>query len=871
MLLVGLLSLALSSAGGLLSMALIQRNSEAALTYQMEQTLQGMVIGRAHGVDSELEKFASCVRTLANFLHNLYVNPNAVEGREVLPPRMENANINAMQRSLNSRKLSIEDVREEMLLLSGTEEMWDSILTENKGIITTIYLGTENGLMLSYDAQSQLGIPEAGESENYYNFLSSMWYRRAKGTNAVCFTEIYQDGYGRGLTITCAAPFYDAEDKFAGVVAMDILISDLYHAILELDMGNGAYAFLVDRRGYIIGPSGNNEQDNNRSLYYYYYEQNGGGDSKGIVAGILMGKTGVSLSPGGIYYAYTPIASTKWKYCICVTEANILAPVHSMKRNIIMMMLLFLAAGIWILALIAKGSSTLSERLTGPIAVLRRDVEKMSEGNLDYRAKIYEDDEIGDLAEGFNNMAGSLKNYIQDFATVTAERERIGAELDIATQIQLDLLPRVFPPFPDRKEFDIYATMTPAKEVGGDFYDFFLIDGDHLALVMGDVSGKGVPAALFMAIAKTLIKNRAQMGGTPPDILDDVNNQLCEENGSELFVTVWLGILELSTGKLIAANAGHEYPVLKRAEGSYRLMKLGTNPAVAVLEGIHFHEEKFSLRPGDTLFLYTDGVTDATCPTPDDAPPPDPNEDPDDLFGINRMIEALNRHSAEPVEELLLSMKNEIDTFVGNAPQFDDITMLALQYYGKGGKPLEEESQALIPGAGHSSRAGGKTLEKEPQENQEKETVEKCGKLVIEAHSNVLDEVHDFVDKYLDAWDCSPKAQMQIDMAVEEIFINIASYAYAPRAGMVEIGIEIVDEPSQCGKGKMAMITFTDGGVPFDPLARPDPDVTLSAGDRPIGGLGIFMVKNSMDALSYEYKDGKNILRIQKHLEEKGE
>ncbi|MBQ9526824.1 MAG: SpoIIE family protein phosphatase [Fretibacterium sp.] len=849
MLFIALASLVLTSAGALLSMALIQRDSESALTLQMEQTLQGMVIGRAHGVDSELGKFAACARTLANFLHDLYVAPGAVEGREVLPPRMENANICTMQRSLANRDISVESVREEMLLLSGTEEMWAPIMVENRGVITTIYLGTKNGLMLAYDTQSQLAIPEAGDSETYYNFRNSIWYRRVEATKSVCFTEIYQDVYGRGLTITCAAPFYDAGDNFAGVVAMDILISDLYHAILGLDMGHGAHAFLVDRRGYIIGPSGNSDPKDNRDLYYYYYKQNNGGDPGGIVARILNGQTGVSLSSAGIYYAYTPIASTNWKFCICVPEKDILAPVRSMKRNIVMMMFLFLAAGIWIIALIAKGSSTLSERLTGPIAALRRDVEKISEGNLEYRATVYDDDEIGDLAEGFNNMAASLKNYVQNLSAATAEAERISAEMDIATHIQLDLLPRTFPPFPDRCEFDIYATMTPAKEVGGDFYDFFLIDEDHLALVMADVAGKGVPAALFMAIAKTLIKNRAQMGGTPPEILTDINNQLCEESSSEVFVTVWLGILELSTGKVIATNAGHEYPVLKRAGGTYRLMKLGTHPAVATLKGLHFREDKFTLRPGDSLFLYTDGVTDATCPMPEDAPPQDPDEEPDDLFGIRRMLDALNRHGSEPVEELLVSMKHEIDTFAGNAPQFDDITMLALQYYGKGGKPLEEEQQEKV----------------------EEESVGRSGELNVEAKIEMLEEVHAFVDRYLDAWECPPRAQMQIDVAVEEIFVNIASYAYTPRGGMAVIGVEILDGAPECGQGKTIVLTFTDGGVPYNPLIKPDPDVTLSAVERPIGGLGIYMVKKSMDDLSYEYKDGKNILRMQKRFEEKGE
>ncbi len=266
-------------------------------------------------------------------------------------------------------------------------------------------------------------------------------------------------------------------------------------------------------------------------------------------------------------------------------------------------------------------------------------------------------------------METDMNEYIHNLTAITAEKERIGAELNVATQIQADMLPRIFPPFPDRKEFDIFASMSPAKEVGGDFYDFFLIDDDHLGLVMADVSGKGVPAALFMVITKTLIKNRAQMGGGPAEILRYVNEQLCEGNDAELFVTVWFAILEISTGKGKAANAGHEHPVLCRANGSYDLVKYTHSPAVAVMEGIPFKEHSFELHPGDTLFVYTDGVTEAT------------NAD-NQLFGTDRMLEALNKEPDASPQRLLRNVRNGINRFVGSAPQFDDITMLALRYFG---------------------------------------------------------------------------------------------------------------------------------------------------------------------------------------------
>ncbi|MGN0318337.1 MAG: SpoIIE family protein phosphatase [Lachnospira sp.] len=279
--------------------------------------------------------------------------------------------------------------------------------------------------------------------------------------------------------------------------------------------------------------------------------------------------------------------------------------------------------------------------------------------------EIRSEDEMQALSESLITMASDLKTYMKNLMLETKEKERIGTELSLATQIQADMLPSIFPAFPDRKEFDIFATMTPAKEVGGDFYDFFLVDEDHLAMVMADVSGKGVPAALFMVIAKTLIKNRAQMGGTPAEILTDVNNQLCEGGEPELFVTVWLGILEISTGKGMAANAGHEHPVIKRKDGDYELVVYRHSPAVATMGGIRFKEHEFELNVGDTLYVYTDGVPEAT------------NEH-NELFGTDRMLEALNNNKELPPDKLLLEVKKSIDAFVGDAPQFDDITMMGL-------------------------------------------------------------------------------------------------------------------------------------------------------------------------------------------------
>ena len=281
--------------------------------------------------------------------------------------------------------------------------------------------------------------------------------------------------------------------------------------------------------------------------------------------------------------------------------------------------------------------------------------------------KITTGDEIESLSNAMTKMEQDIKDYIENLTAVTAEKERIGAELNVATQIQMDMLPRIFPVFTDKTEYELFASMDPAKEVGGDFYDFFIIDEDHLGLVVADVSGKGVPAALFMVIAKTLIKNRAMMGGTPGEVLAYANDQLCEGNDAELFVTVWFAIIDVHTGKGIAANAGHEHPAIRRANGEFELSIYKHSVAVATMEGIKFREHEFEMGHGDTLFCYTDGVTEATNAN-------------NELFGNDRLLAALNKDPDACTEQICKNVKESINKFVGEAPQFDDITMLCIKF-----------------------------------------------------------------------------------------------------------------------------------------------------------------------------------------------
>lgn len=422
--------------------------------------------------------------------------------------------------------------------------------------------------------------------------------------------------------------------------------------------------------------------------------------------------------------------------------------------------------------------------------------------------------EVGELARSYITMMQDLEKYIENLRVVTAEKERINMELNLAANIQAHMLPCIFPPFPEHEEIGLYATMTPAKQVGGDFYDFYMLDKSRLGVVIADVSGKGVPAALFMVIAKTLIKNQAQLGLAVNDVFTVVNQMLCEGNDAGLFVTAWMGILDLHDGKLVYANAGHNPPLLKQKNGEYIYLKSKPGFVLAGMEGIRYRANEVMMEPGDRLFLYTDGVTEAT------------NVD-NQLYGEKRLKQFMDAHARDSVEDVLHGLKKDIDAYVGEAPQFDDITMLMLDFKKKSSDDMVEKTDSFT-------------------------------EKVFPAEDKELPSVLEFVEEELDKAGCSMKMKIKITVALEEIFVNVAHYAYPGGKGDVTIGIAC-----DANRGS-AIFRFTDRGIPFDPLAKPDPDVTASVEERQIGGLGIFMVKKTMDEISYRYENNCNILTMKK-------
>jgi sigma-B regulation protein RsbU (phosphoserine phosphatase) len=377
------------------------------------------------------------------------------------------------------------------------------------------------------------------------------------------------------------------------------------------------------------------------------------------------------------FIAYAPLETLPWSLAVIIDAEEVILPaleggerIISMTEaalrdiNLIILMIILIFAMIITLAalLIRHYSQRFANTLTKPITELTEGAILIGGGDLEHTLSIKTNDELETLAETFNGMIAGIKS-------ITAEKERIGAELDVATKIQASMLPCIFPAFPGRNEFEIYASMQPAKEVGGDFYDFFLIDENTLAVVMADVSGKGVPAALFMVIAKTLLKNNAQYGKSPKEVFESVNNILCENNDAGMFVTAFMGYLDIKSGRFTYVNAGHNPPLIKHGKDNYDWLTNDPDLILAGIEGMTYIEYELDLKSGDELFLYTDGVTEAM------------NRE-SELFSDPRLLEVANENLNLSPKEFTERINNEIIKFADGAEQADDITMLVLKIKG---------------------------------------------------------------------------------------------------------------------------------------------------------------------------------------------
>lgn len=710
--------LQMSTRSGKLIEQITDHVSEQILTPLMEQRDQGtlnMTTGSAESINRFFEGCLNTTEMIGSVAGRLYREDQPSSKGIVEPPTKDDIGEDAVYR-LDDATFDAADPANihTMEVMSTLRHILRSAYAMDVDIASA-YFASEDGFTFFADNRVESVLDENGNPLPF-DAKSRAWYQDAVATGGAVFGPLTTDYFTGEGTITCSVPVYadDLHQELIGVVAADVRMQTVEQILNE--------SLLKDSRVCIVDDQGNlmiatdteglfglqpdekkNLYSDDRPLLNKTMEQSASGQKGNAPVTIRPDETEVTdqyfvdvnsdeewdsslaeLSECKYYEVYyAPINLLGWSY-LFIADADTLNDQmnnivmefyekvynHKTQDQISMVVSLCIGLGTFVAVLLIMSALSKREtrRITEPIVALTKKIGAVNGDNLEFEWHMEADNETTSLAESFGVMTERIRTYIRDLTTVTAEKERIGAELDVATKIQSDMLPLNFP---DREDFRLYASMRPAKEVGGDFYDFFFVDDDHLALVIADVSGKGVPAALFMVIAKTLIKNSAMNGMTEPkEVFSIVNNILCDGNEEMLFVTAWMGILTLSTGEMVCANAGHEYPIIRRAGGSFERFEDEHDVALAVVEDVQYRQYSVTLAAGDMLYLYTDGFPEAM-------------DEDNEQFTEERLLNALNEESFEDPKALDDLVRQRVDEFTGEASQFDDMTSLVIRYLGK--------------------------------------------------------------------------------------------------------------------------------------------------------------------------------------------
>ena len=642
----------------------------------------------ARETDEMFRDVAIRVQMVGDYARKLLENPENVPRVEWYRPDPDKDG-ELFVKGLLAEGVEVEDVDDQMRVIANLSDLMVSVC-EAYGT-NNIWFSLPDGMgTLMADTVPSEWV-EKDDSYRSYDAWDRYWFRQAAEAGGLVFSDIEYDKRTGEMCVTCALPVYNDNGELLGVAGADLYLAEMQRTV-EGSTENGGFLIVINQNGHVIvSPDENGIFQVHESEDAPDLRNSENEELAALVGDALQGKTDVRkvhLPDGNYYMIGVPMETVGWAMIAAYSESVAELPFQTLKKNyeqtqqeatstyrvksakqntiaitILAIVLIIMVVG----ALLAGG------KIVRPLGSMTRQIAKLGGDNLEFKMKdsYRTGDEVEVLAESFADLSHKTVEYFEQVRQVTAEKERIGTELHLAQQIQEGMLPSIFPPYPERHEFDLYAAMDPAKEVGGDFYDFFLIDSDHLALVMADVSGKGIPAALFMMVSKAILKNNAMMGKTAGEVLTVTNETICANNKMEMFVTVWLGILEISTGKITAANAGHEYPAIFRNGGQFELFKDKHGFVIGGMEGVRYREYEIALQPGDKLFLYTDGVPEAT------------NKD-QELFGTERMIAALNKKADMDPTAILKGVRESVDIFVDGAEQFDDLTMLCLEYRGPG-------------------------------------------------------------------------------------------------------------------------------------------------------------------------------------------
>ena len=542
--------------------------------------------------------------------------------------------------------------------------------------IYNTYIATTDGKFTSFSKD------KADNLDKNFNPLERSWYQKAINSKSLVWSDVYPDASISGkLMITCSKVIYDTQGEIAGVIGFDLTTEEVSNNIINTEIGDMGYAFLIDSYGNIIARPEINSSNSQWDEIFTIpiggnLHQVKNSEFQAILNEMIGSKVGFleweRKMEGNKFIAFNTFSSMNLTLGVVSSRAAIEDAAESVFiEKIKEVSIYFIAILIVIMFLAIIIGINSSKIISRPIEILNDGVRKIGAGNLDYIIEIKTGNELEQLAGEFNKMSSNLRQHMRDLELTTKQKQQIESELNIASRIQRDMLPMIFPAFPDNKELDIYASMLAAKQVGGDFYDFFLINPDKLCFVIGDVSGKGIPASLFMVISKTLIKNEAMSNISPAEVLYNVNNTLNNGNEEMMFVTVLLCMMELSTGNIEFANAGHNPPLLmKNNNQDVDYLHLNKSKILGVFPDAPYTNQNITLNPQDTLVLYTDGVTEAMDP--------DNNQ-----FTENKLHETLLNLQGFSVEKIEEGIQHAVKGFVKDAEQSDDITLLIVQYYGK--------------------------------------------------------------------------------------------------------------------------------------------------------------------------------------------
>lgn len=613
-----------------------------------------------------------------NYLPKELIRPKSIEDGWALSLILESSAID-----------NLENLRDKIAMAANIQNNLKNVALSYE-VSCSAYVAFEDGFGFTLDTAEEDMRDDYFDNPNPYvrfDFIDRPWYKNAKEKNTVVFTDTLI-GVGSSFSepiAVCSVPI-NVDGKFVGVAGMGFAVKDVAKFYFNTSIGKTGFWILMNNNGQVIVSL---KDDGDLAVKEDFPDIRNSSEQSLALAAEKMsrGEKGLMLVTvdGEEYFlAFEPLQSVKWNFGALIKVSEVTAPAEAVAKSIdrqtndfisrtenfsLKLLPVMAVAFAILLAAVSILSKRLTKSIVTPIHQLTDGVREISGGNLDRKLEIHTGDEIEHLATCFNSMTDELKVYMANLAKETAENERISTELNVATSIQQSMLPH---DFPSRADCELYATMNAAKEVGGDFYDFYLLDENHLVITIADVSGKGVPAALFMAISKTILQNFALSMKTPDDfaaVMTLANQQLCKNNDEMLFVTVFMGMLDLRTGEFVYVNGGHNPPLVCH-ENKFEYLDVGKSCMLGIDEDVPFKQKKIKFAAGDMIFLYTDGVTEAMNAA-------------DELFGENHLHEVINgENKSESLETLLENIRKAIKIHAGDAEQSDDITMLALKWNG---------------------------------------------------------------------------------------------------------------------------------------------------------------------------------------------